>query len=73
MSGLGLRLFRAKLRERPAAAIGGLLSDYLTYVGMVVFWLFLVASKRPLVWLEQRLHQPLRRDIIEWVARLARG
>lgn len=73
MSGLGLRLFGAKLRKRPMAAIGGLLSDYLTYVGMVAFWLFLVGSKRPLAWLERRLRRPLRAAIIAWVARRARG
>jgi hypothetical protein len=73
MSGLGLRLFGAKLRKRPASAIGGLLSDYLTYIGMVAFWLVLVASKRPLAWLEQRRRRPLRAGIIAWVARRARG
>jgi hypothetical protein len=73
MSGLGLRWFGAKLRKRPASAIGGLLSDYLTYIGMVAFWLFLVASKRPLAWLEPRLRRPLRTAIIAWVARRARG
>ena len=73
MSSLGLRLFGDKLRRRPAAAIAGLLSDYLTYVGMIAFWLFLLASRRPLAWLERRLRRPLRAGIIAWVARLARG
>jgi hypothetical protein len=59
MSGLGLRLFGAKLRKRPASA--------------VAFWLVLVASKRPLAWLEQRRRRPLRAGIIAWVARRARG
>jgi hypothetical protein len=73
MNALGLRLFGAKLRKRPMAAIAGLLSDYLTYAGMIGFWLFLIASKRPLAWLERRLRRPLRAGIIAWVARLARG
>ena len=73
MSARGLWLFGAKLRSRPLAALGGLLSDYLTYVGMVAFWLLLVASNRPLAWLERRLRRPLRAGLIAWVARLARG
>jgi hypothetical protein len=73
MNALGLRLFGAKLSKRPAAAIAGLLSDYLTYAGMITFWFFLIASRRPLAWLERRLRRPLRAGIIEWVARLARG
>lgn len=73
MSGRGLWLFGAKLRARPAAALGGLLVDYLTYLGMVAFWLFLVASRWPLGWLERRLRRPLRARIIGAVARLARG
>jgi len=55
------------------AGLAGLVSDYLTYVGMVAFWLFLVISRRPLVWLERRLRRPIREAIIAKVARLARG
>ncbi len=73
MSKLGLLLFAAKFRKRPLVALRGLLSDYLTYAGMVAFWFFLGASRRPLAWLERRLRRPLRAGIIEWVARRARG
>lgn len=73
MSNLGIERFRDKLRERPAAALAGLANDYLTYVGMVAFWLFLVVSKRPLAWLDRRLRRPVRPRLIEWLARLARG
>ena len=68
-----LRRFAVKLTEQPFAALARLLSDYLTYVGMVAFWLLLVVSKRPLAWLERRLRRPLRERIISWAARLARG
>ena len=68
-----LRRFGVKLTKRPFAALTRLLSDYLTFVGMVAFWLFLVVSKRPLAWLERRLRWPLRERIIAWTARLARG
>ncbi len=68
-----MRRFAVKLRERPFAALARLLSDYLTYVGMVAFWLFLVVSKRPLAWLEGRVDRPIRERIIAWIARLARG
>ena len=73
MSFHGIRLFRAKLRKRPLATLFGLLSDYLTYVGMVVFWAFLRVSNRPLSWLERRTGRPLRASVIAWVARRARG
>ncbi len=68
-----LRRFTAKLTKRPFAALARLLLDYLTYVGMVVFWLFLVISKRPLAWLERRSRRPIRDRIIAWVARLSQG
>ncbi len=68
-----LRRFAIKLSERPFTALVHLLADYLTYVGMVVFWLFLVVSKRPLAWLERRSRRPIRERIISWAARLARG
>jgi hypothetical protein len=73
MNGFGLRLFAAKLRQRPLAALAALLSDYLTFVGMIAFWLFLVVSASPLAWLERKLRRPLRAGIIAWVARRARG
>jgi hypothetical protein len=68
-----LRRFTAMLSERPFATLARLLSDYLTYVSMVVFWLLLVISKRPLAWLERRSRRPVRDRIIAWVARLSRG
>ena len=73
MSLYGLRLFGAKLRKRPLAALVALASDYLTYVGMVAFWAFLRVSNRPLFWLERRLGRPLRASVIAWVVRRARG
>jgi hypothetical protein len=69
----GLRLFIAKLRKRPLAALFGLASDYLTYIGMVAFWAFLRASSRPLSWLERRTGRPVRASVIAWIARRARG
>jgi hypothetical protein len=69
----GLRLFGTKLRKRPLAALFGLVSDYLTYVGMVVFWIFLRVSSRPLSWLERRTGRPVRTNVITWIARRARG
>lgn len=69
----GLRLFGTKLRKRPLAALFGLVSDYLTYVGMVVFWVFLRVSSRPLSWLERRSGRPVRASVIAWIARRARG
>ena len=73
MSRYGLRLFEAKLRKRPIAALVGLLSDYLTYVGMMAFWAFLRVSNRPLSWLERRTGRPVRASVLAWVARRARG
>jgi hypothetical protein len=73
MSGYGLRLFAAKLRKRPLAALGGLASDYLTYVGMMAFWGFLRISNRPLSWLERQTGRPVRASVIAWIARRARG
>ncbi len=73
MNRLGLRLFQDKLRLRPLTALVDLLIDYLTYVGMVAFWLFLVASKWPLAWLDRRSRRPLRPRLIEWLARRSHG
>ena len=73
MSAYGLRLFGAKLRKRPLAAVVGLLTDYLTYVGMVAFWAFLRVSNRPLSWLERRTGRQVRASVIARVARRARG
>jgi hypothetical protein len=73
MSARGLRLFGDKLRKRPLVAAGGLLLDYLTYLGMVAFWLLLVASGKPLAWLERRSQRPVRATLVAWLARVARG
>jgi hypothetical protein len=73
MSGLGLRLFASELRKRPAGALIRLLLDYLTYVGMIGFLLFLVALRRPLAWLDGRLRRPLRPRLIDWFARRSHG
>lgn len=68
-----LRRFAVELTDRPWTTLVRLLSDYLTFVGLVTFWLLLLLSKHPLAWLERRLRRPLREPIIGWVARLARG
>ncbi len=73
MSALGLRLFGTKLRRRPLSAAVALFTDYLTFVGMVAFVVFLFASKWPLAWLERILRRPLRARVIDWAARLAHG
>ncbi len=73
MNRLGVHLFAARLRKHPLRALLGLCFDYLTYVGMVAFWLFLVTSKRPLAWLDRRLRRPLRPRLIDWIARRSHG
>jgi hypothetical protein len=70
---LGIQLFAAAIRKSPSAALARLLLDYLTFLGMVAFWLLLVASKWPLAWLDRRLRRPLRPRLVAWIARIAHG
>jgi hypothetical protein len=70
---LGIRLFGSAVRRSPAKALAQLLLDYLTFLGMVAFWLLLVASKWPLAWLDRRLRRPLRPRLVDWIARIAHG
>jgi hypothetical protein len=69
----GLSLFGAELRRHPVMAASRLVGDYLTYVGMVAFWLVLLVTRRPLAWLERATGRPIRERLIGWIARLARG
>lgn len=67
----GLRLFFDALTKRPLRTLLLLARDYLTYVGMCGFVLFLFASKRPLRYLDQRHGWRSREGVIRIVARLA--
>jgi hypothetical protein len=69
----GWRLFRAKLRERPWAALGGLLADYLTFVAMVVFFVLLWGLRRPISLVERVSGRAVRATIIDAIARVAHG
>ena len=70
---MGLRLFAARFRERPLAAIVGLLVEYLGYLAACVFALLLLLTRAPLALLERLTGLPVRRRVIDLVARLAPG
>ncbi len=69
----GWRLFLAKLRVRPWAALGGLVVDYLTFVAMVVFFVLLWGLRRPVSLAERVTGRGVRRPLIRAVARVAHG
>jgi hypothetical protein len=69
----GWRLFLAKLRTQPWAALGGLILDYLTFVAMVVFFLLLWALRRPVALVERLAGREVRGPIIRAVAKVAHG
>jgi hypothetical protein len=69
----GWRLFRAKLRDRPWAALGDLALDYLTFVAMVAFCALLWGLRGPVSFLERAGGRGVREAIIRSVARLAHG
>jgi len=69
----GLRLFAARFRERPLATFGNLLLEYLGYFSACTFALLLLLMRVPLVLLERLTGLPIRRYIIDLVARLATG
>jgi hypothetical protein len=69
----GWRLFLAKLRVSPWAALGGLVVDYLTFVAMVVFFVLLWGLRWP-VWSAERIvGRGVRGAIIGAIARVAHG
>ena len=70
---IGTRLFLAKLRTRPAAAVGGLGMDYATYAAMVAFLVLLWTFKWPL-WLVDRVTGwRVREAVINTIAKVAHG
>ena len=69
----GIRLFSAKLRARPAAAIGGLALDYATFAAMVPFFVFLWAFKWPLRLLEDITGKRVRKAVVDAIAKVAHG
>ena len=70
---IGTRLFLAKLRARPAAAVGGLLLDYATYAAMVPFFVLLWASKWPLWLVDRMTGWHVREAVISAIAKIAHG
>lgn len=69
----GPRLFLAKLKARPRAALGGLAVNYATYVAMVVFFIWLWVLRWPVWLIERVLRRHARKAIIDAVARIAHG
>jgi hypothetical protein len=69
----GWRLFRAKIRARPWAALGDLALDYLTFVAMVVFFVVLWGLRWPISLVEHVAGRDLRGVLIAAVARVAHG
>jgi hypothetical protein len=69
----GGRLFLAKLRSRPAAALAGLAVDYATYVAMVLFFIALWTLRWPLWLLERATGRQVRRAVIDAIAKVAHG
>ena len=70
---MGLRLFAARLRERPFATFGGLLLEYLGYFFACALALLLIVTRAPLALLERLTGLPIRRCIVDLMARLAPG
>lgn len=69
----GLRLFLAKLRARPTAALAGLLLDYATYAAMVPFFVLLWTFKWPLRLLDRVTGLRVRKAIVDAIAKVAHG
>jgi len=70
---IGTRLFLAKLRTRPAAAVGGLALDYATYAAMVPFFVLLWAFKWPLGLVDRMTGWRVREAIVDAIAKVAHG
>ena len=70
---IGIRLFLAKLRKRPTAALIGLLLDYATYAAMVVFFVLLWVSKWPLGLVDRLTGWHVREAVIDAIAKVAHG
>ena len=59
--------FRSKLAKKLFKAADDLVQDYLTYFGMVLFFLVLVALKYPLLVLDRMFKANIRERFIEVV------
>jgi hypothetical protein len=70
---IGTRLFLAKLRTRPAAALGGLALDYATFAAMVPFFVLLWVFKWPLRLLERITGWRVRKALVDAIAKVAHG
>ena len=70
---IGTRLFVAKLRARPAAAVAGLLRDYATYAAMVPFLILLWVFKWPLWLVDRMTGWRVREGVIKAIAKVAHG
>jgi len=70
---IGRRLFLAKLRARPAAAVTGLVLDYATYAAMVPFFVLLWAFKWPLWLVDRMTGWRVRKAVINAIAKVAHG
>jgi hypothetical protein len=70
---IGWRLFLDKLRQKPAAALGQLALDYATFIGMVLFFIFLWSTRAPLRLLGERRRLRVCQAFVDAVARLAHG
>jgi len=70
---IGLRLFLAKLRARPAAAVIGLALDYATFAAMVPFFVLLWAFKWPLWLLDRSTGWHVRKAVVNAIAKVAHG
>ncbi len=70
---IGWRLFLAKLRQRPAAALGQLALDYATFIGMVLFFIFLWTMRGPLRLLGEKRRLRVCQAMVDAVARVSHG
>jgi hypothetical protein len=70
---MGVRLFVARLRREPAAALAGLAVDYATFSAMCAFGVGLVVLRAPLAAAERVTGAPLRQRLIDLVARAAKA
>jgi len=69
----GVRLFFDKLKRQPGRALWDLTVDYATYVGMCLFFIWLVTMRAPLRLLGRATRLRAQRALVNVVARVARG
>ena len=69
----GTRLFLAKLRKRPVAAVAGLLFDYATFAAMVPFFVLLWVFKWPLWLVDRMTGWRVREAVINVISKVAHG